>query len=86
MAAPAINGIAARVVQVRRVAEEEGLAEVAEVLATSPKAQHQPVLDMAITPYLRPGSGRPEVWYAAAAAFLVRAGARPNSNVDDEPA
>jgi len=76
VAAAQINGIAAGAVQVKRVTEEEALAEIAAVLDKLPKADRQRALDLAIVAYVRPGSGRPEVWYRAAATFLERAGAR----------
>ena len=76
VAAAQINGIAAGAVQVNQVTDEEAFAEVAAVL-DKPKAHRQVALDLAIGAYVRPGSGRPEVWYAAAAAFRERAGARP---------
>ena len=54
VAAAQISGVAAGVVQVKRVIEEEALAEVRAVLARLPKAERQRALDAAIKIYVRP--------------------------------
>ena len=70
-----VIGIAAAVVQVRRLTPDEGRAEVAAVVAGLTAAERRVVLDDAYVLYDRPVSAGAEPWYPEAVAFLATCGA-----------
>jgi len=73
VAAAGLSGLALACVQVRRLTEDQALAEMAQILAELPRERRQEALDRAAAGYLDPGPLAP--FHDLAAALLARAGA-----------
>lgn len=79
VAAAKLSGIAAAVAHMKRLTLEQGLAEVAAILAEARIRPGTPaavaLLNRAAEPYRRSKGEGPSWWHPAAVAFLVQAGA-----------
>lgn len=73
IAAAQLSGLALACVQVRRLSDDEALAEMADVVAGLPAGRRQTALDQAAASYVDPGPT--DAFHAAAAGLLQRAGA-----------
>jgi hypothetical protein len=77
LASAAISGIALACVQIRRLTEDQALAEIRVELAAIPADRRQEALDEAASLYVRPGPL--DHFYPSAAALIERAGASLDS-------